>query len=162
DLILYPDIGMDPFTYFLAFARLAPVQCTTWGHPVTTGIPAMDYFLSTDYFETEEAELHYSERLVRLKDAAFPGCYSRPELPLRPGSSVGFDRGRRVYFCPQRLFKHHPDFDVLIAGILQQDPGGEVVLSYFDEDDAWRLPRLQSRLRRTCRDVYDRIVFLPA
>ena len=41
DLIYYPDIGMHPVTYFLAYSRLATVQCTSWGHPDTTGIPNM-------------------------------------------------------------------------------------------------------------------------
>src|SRR3546814_8369575 len=66
DLLLYTDIGMNAFSYFLAFARLAPVQCVTWGHPDTTGIPALDYFISNDLAEPEDAESHYSERLVRL------------------------------------------------------------------------------------------------
>lgn len=26
DLLLFPDIGMEPFTFFLSFARLAPIQ----------------------------------------------------------------------------------------------------------------------------------------
>lgn len=26
DVLVYPDIGMDPLTYLMAFARLAPVQ----------------------------------------------------------------------------------------------------------------------------------------
>lgn len=26
DVLVYPDIGMEPLTYFMAFARLAPVQ----------------------------------------------------------------------------------------------------------------------------------------
>ena len=47
DVLFYTDIGMEPLTYFLAFARLARVQCVTWGHPVTTGIPAIDYYLSS-------------------------------------------------------------------------------------------------------------------
>jgi predicted O-linked N-acetylglucosamine transferase (SPINDLY family) len=47
DLLFYTDIGMDPETYFLSFARLAPVQCVTWGHPDTTGVPNVDYFLSS-------------------------------------------------------------------------------------------------------------------
>jgi protein O-GlcNAc transferase len=36
DILFYPDIGTDPFTYFLSFARLAPVQMPSWGHPDTT------------------------------------------------------------------------------------------------------------------------------
>src|SRR5262249_40186223 len=43
DVLFYQDIGMEPFSYFLAFARLAPVQCVSYGHPDTTGIPNMDY-----------------------------------------------------------------------------------------------------------------------
>ena len=29
DILFFTDIGMEPFTYFLAFSRLAPVQCVT-------------------------------------------------------------------------------------------------------------------------------------
>lgn len=58
DVLFYPDIRMDPVTYFLAQARLAPVQCATWGHPITTGMPTIDYFLSCDAAEPEGAETH--------------------------------------------------------------------------------------------------------
>ena len=44
-VLLYADIGMDPFTYFLTYARLAPVQAVTHGHPCTTGVPEIDYFV---------------------------------------------------------------------------------------------------------------------
>ena len=162
DVLLYPEIGMDPLTYFLAFARLAPVQCTTWGHPVTTGIPAMDYFISTDYFEPQHADQHYSERLVRLLDVTFPGYYQRPAMPpLGTEASLGFDRGRRVYFCPHALFKFHPDLDPLFVDILRRDPGGEIVIVHDEERDAYRLARLQARLRHTAGEVYERMVFLP-
>jgi len=162
DVLLYPDIGMDPFTYFLSFARLAPVQCTTWGHPVTTGVPNVDYFLSTDYFEPEEAQAHYSERLVMLTDVAFPGYHYRREVPAQASAAdVGFDRGRHVYFCPQALFKLHPDFDAILTAILRRDPAGEIVITHDVELDAYRLPRLQARLRRIAGDLYERIVFMP-
>ena len=162
DVLLYPDIGMEPRTYFMSFARLAPVQCTTWGHPVTTGVPNVDYFLSTDYFEPEHAQEHYSERLVTLEDVAFPGYYHRqPVPPAASAAALGFDRGRRVYFCPQALFKFHPDFDPILAAILRRDAEGEIVITYDTQTDAYRLPRLQARLRRTAEDVYERIVFLP-
>src|SRR5262249_9771021 len=78
-LLFYTDVGMDPLTYFLAFARLAPVQCVTWGHPVTTGIPALDYFISSDLLEADGAESHYTEKLVRLKTLAV--YYDRPAPP---------------------------------------------------------------------------------
>lgn len=26
DVLVYPDIGMEPLTYFMAYARLAPIQ----------------------------------------------------------------------------------------------------------------------------------------
>ena len=63
--MFYADLGMDIRTYFLAFARLAPVQCVTWGHPDTTGIPNMDYFISSDLIEADGAEKHYSETLYK-------------------------------------------------------------------------------------------------
>ena len=161
DILLYPDIGMDPISYFLAFARLAPVQCTTWGHPVTSGIPAMDYFLSTDAFEPEDSARHYSERLVRLEDVAFPGYYYRPAMPDPvPASAAGFERGQRVYFCPQNLVKLHPDFDSILGAILRRDTGGEVVITHDGKWDAHRLSGLQARLKRNIGDVCERVVFL--
>ena len=159
DVLFYPDIGMDPFTYFLTFARLAPVQCTTWGHPVTTGVPTMDYYLSTDYFEPENGAAHYSERLELLRDVAFPGCYYRPVLPApAPRAALGFDEDAHVYFCPQALFKLHPDFDAILARILRADPRGRVYI-VADRDD-FRRARLEARLSRSLGAAMDRLVFL--
>ena len=59
DVLVYSDIGMDPFTYFLAFSRLATVQCVMGGHPVTTGIPTIDYFISSRLLEANGADAHY-------------------------------------------------------------------------------------------------------
>ena len=64
DVLFYPDIGMEALTYYLAFARLAPVQAVSWGHPVTTGIPNIDYFVSCDAMEPDGADdpLHRKAR----------------------------------------------------------------------------------------------------
>jgi len=159
DVLFYPDVGMDPFTYFLTFARLAPVQCTTWGHPVTTGVPTMDYYLSTDYFEPENGAAHYSERLERLRDVAFPGYYYRPALPTpAPRAALGFDDDAHVYFCPQALFKLHPDFDAILVRILRADPHGRVYI-VANRDD-FRRARLEARLSRSLGAAMDRLVFL--
>ena len=37
-------------TYFLAYARLAPVQVVTWGHPDTTGLRTVDWMLGLVLF----------------------------------------------------------------------------------------------------------------
>src|SRR5690606_23806735 len=51
DALLFTDIGMDPATWFLAHARFAPVQMSSWGHPLTSGIANVDYFVSAKHFE---------------------------------------------------------------------------------------------------------------
>ncbi len=115
DVVFYPDLGMTPLTYFLAFARLAPVQCVSWGHPVTTGIPAIDYFISARSIEPGDADSHYSEQLIRL--ARLPSYYFKPHHQAAPftRAEFGFGDDAKLYLCPQSLFKLHPDFDEVLA-----------------------------------------------
>src|SRR4029077_3651576 len=77
DVLFYQDIGMETFTYFLAFSRLAPVQCTFFGHPDTTGIANMDYFVSSTLFEPADGPAHYSEELVALHGLGTTAYYYR-------------------------------------------------------------------------------------
>lgn len=159
DVLFYPDIGMDVPTYFLAFARLAPVQCVTWGHPVTTGIPALDYFLSCDAAEPADADGHYSEKLVRL--GGLPFSYAQPERPspLKRRADFGLDEAGTLYFLAQNVFKVHPDMDRVFNRILERDPEGQIVLldGHYPE---WS-ERLRARFSETLRPVRDRVVFLP-
>ena len=69
---------MDPVSYFLAFSRIAPVQVAWWGHPDTTGIPTIDYFVSSD-IEVPGAQAHYSEKLFKLKGLGTH--FTRPAAP---------------------------------------------------------------------------------
>ncbi len=160
DVLVYTDIGMDTFTYFLAFARLAPVQCTTWGHPVTTGIRNIDYYISSRYLEPpEDYQTHYSERVELLNSLLT--FYYKPTFPapLKPRSHFGLTDPQHIYLCPQTLFKLHPDFDLMMADILKGDPQGQVVL-VEGLDRHWG-ESLKTRLQRTVPEVIERIVFLP-
>jgi protein O-GlcNAc transferase len=159
DILFYQDIGMEPQSYLLAFARLAPVQCVSFGHPNTTGIPNMDYFISNDLYEPDDAASHYSERLFLLHDLPTLAYYHRPAAPP-PASraSFGLRDEDHVYVCPQTLFKLHPEFDALVHGILSRDPKGVAVFIRMHFDDY--LEQVQQRFARTLPDVLDRIIFL--
>lgn len=154
DLLFYPDIGMNLFTYFLAYARLAPVQCVSWGHPDSTGIPNLDYFISSDMIEPEGSEAEYSERLVKLRRV--PACYGPPTIPP-PADRAYFDlpEGRHLYVCGQATFKFHPDFDAVLAAILRADPKGLVVLTTGRRPE-WT-ERLLARIARGFPDIADRV-----
>lgn len=159
DVLVYPDIGMEPMTYFLAFARLAPVQCVTWGHPVTTGIPAVDYFLSCDAAEPPDGEDHYSEKLVRL--GGLPMSYRRPAppAPMKDRAVYGLPADAHLYFCAQNLFKIHPELDRPFAEILSRDPQGRLLLLHGG-DPHWA-ELLLGRYRAVMGDAVDRVIVLP-
>jgi predicted O-linked N-acetylglucosamine transferase (SPINDLY family) len=159
DILLYLDIGMDSLTYFLAFSRLAPVQCVTWGHPDTTGIPNIDYFISSEHAEPSGAQDHYSERLVQLK--RFPMYYSRPEVEANGKSRKDFDVPEEcnLYVCAQSLFKFHPDFDAVLADILHRDPRGLLVL--FEGPKKHMAELLRARLLHAFSDEMQRVQFRP-
>ena len=125
DILLHLDVGMDALSHWLAHSRLAHLQCTTWGHPVTTGLPTIDAFLSLDDLEPD-GNAPYTERLIT--QSAPQLCYT-PHRPSQPPDrdALGLPPGR-LYGCPQTLFKLHPDFDDVLIDILDRDPQGTLVL----------------------------------
>ena len=160
DILFYPDIGMDPYTYFLSFARLAPVQAVSWGHPDTTGIPNMDYFISSDLLEQRGTSDQYTEQLIQL--STLPTYYYRPKPPQETytHSDFGLPKGCPLYVCPQTLFKLHPSFDALAGEILRQDRRGHLVL-VGDEKYKNREKLILKRYARLYPDVIERILFVP-
>jgi hypothetical protein len=53
DVLVWADIGMDSKTYFLAHSRSAPVQLAFFGHPITSGLPAIDYYVTSELIERD-------------------------------------------------------------------------------------------------------------
>ncbi len=85
-VLLFPEIGMEKVAAQLAAMRLAPVQCTSWGHPVTSGFPTIDYFLTSALMEPPDADALYSEKLVRLPNLSIYYELERcPAAPRRSG-----------------------------------------------------------------------------
>jgi predicted O-linked N-acetylglucosamine transferase (SPINDLY family) len=159
DVLLYTDIGMDPFTYYLAFGRYAPLQGVLGGHPLTTGIPNMDIFVSYEPIEAPEAQDHYSERLILLRRHAM-GMEPLPALAPRSRESLGLPVSGNLYVCPLKLQKFHPDFDSALAGILDADPQAEIVLFEDHYYDAWD-GQVRERLARVLGRRIERVTFMP-
>lgn len=159
DVLYYWEVGSDAANYFLPFFRLAPLQCASWGTPATSGIPAMEFYLSSDLVEPKEAEEHYSEELLRAN--TLPAWRLPAKLPegARRRSEFGFSSHDHVYVCPHRLATIHPDFDRVLGSLLARDRQG--VLALTEDEGGYAALRLRSRFHRTLPAVADRIVFFP-
>ncbi len=126
-VLLYPDIGMDQMSAALAAQRLAPVQCNSWGHPDTSGFPTIDYFLSSDLMEPDNAEEHYTERLVRLPNI---GVYYEPpdtQPSVTTRAELGLKTNTIVFWCGQSLFKYLPQDDDVFPRIAREVKGCQFV-----------------------------------
>ncbi len=126
-ILVFLDIGMYAPMTQLASLRLAPVQCVAWGHPVTSGLPTQDYFISSDLMEPEDAESHYSEQLIRLPNLGI--SFSKPLIPetKKTRADYGIPDNAVMYFSCQSLFKYLPQYDPTFAAIAQQVPGAKFV-----------------------------------
>ena len=120
DVLVFPEIGMDPMTLKLASLRLAPVQAASWGHPETTGLPTIDFYLSADGLEPEGAQANYSERLVKLPNL---GCHvqsveadaAAPDL-----AGWGIEPDSPLLISPGTPFKYAPENDWVFPAIAEQ------------------------------------------
>lgn len=142
DVIVYPDIGMEPVSQALASLRLAPVQVATWGHPVSSGLATIDWFLSSDLAEPADAATHYNERLVRLPGLAASYRFIDPgPMPAAP------PRTRPIRLvCLQNAFKLMPAQDAAFRTILEAVPDAE--LWFVANTRGPALAAFEQRLRR--------------
>lgn len=160
DVLVFADVGLHPFSFFLAFSRLALMQCVLPGHPATSGIPTIDWFISSSQLEGKNADSFYTEKLVRLKNPplVFPPPPRIDSLPTRDDLKLRSDA--HLYVCPTRLQKLHPDFDLALAGILATDPQAEILLFEDAVAPEWG-QRLRLRFQHSLGKAAARVLFLP-
>ena len=159
DILLYPDIGMEEMTYFLAYARLAKVQCAWWGHPVTSGIDTIDYYLSNAELEPADGHNNYTEKLVKLPSLAMYPSKPQPIPQPLPLDHWGIDAQNNLYLCCQSLFKVHPDFDVILKKILEEDASALIVF-FQGRHPHWH-EVLRNRWKESIGPMGRRMIFLP-
>lgn len=161
DVLVYPELGMDGFTFALATQRLAPIQCCGWGHPVTSGLTTIDYYITCDEMEPPDATAHYSEQLVRL-----PGIGTHYQRPIRPPAATrreaGLPEGRFLFLVPQSLFKLHPDNDDMFIHVLERNEDAMIVAfeDHYPVNTAVFLSRFGSKLHSAGMVLEDRLVLL--
>lgn len=145
-ILVYFEIGMHIETLQLAALRLAPIQCASWGHPVTTGLPTIDYFLSSDLMEPEAADQYYSEKLVRFSNLSL--CYHPPQLPVTPltKKALGLPVDRFIFLSPQSIFKYLPQHDDIYPLIAKSAPHACFVFICHQSEHTTQ--RFRNRLRR--------------
>jgi predicted O-linked N-acetylglucosamine transferase (SPINDLY family) len=162
-ILVFLDIGMHPTLTQIAGLRLAPVQCTTWGHPITSGLPTIDYFLSSDLMEPENGENHYSETLIRLPNIGI--SYSKPALPKTRKRRSDFQLRSQavVYLSCQSTFKYLPQYDYIFAAIAQRVPQAQFVFISHPSDSIKRqfLQRLKKAFAGFGLDSEEYCVTLP-
>ncbi len=126
-ILVFIEIGMSPIMSELSALRLAPIQCTTWCHPVTSGSPNIDYFLSSKLMETENSQEYYTETLINLPNLGV--CYEKPKLPQvrKNRSDFNINNDKIIYLCCQSVFKYLPQYDYLFAEIAKQVPQAQFV-----------------------------------
>ena len=131
DALIFTDVGMCGHTTQLSLLRMARRQLGAWGHPVTSGSPMMDEYLSSELMEPENGELHYTEKLVRLPGSGL--CYMRRQITQshKSASELGLPESGFL-FCGQNPMKITPDHDALFLEIAGKSKKPLVFLA--DED----------------------------
>jgi protein O-GlcNAc transferase len=127
-IAVFPDVRHRRMAMAAAL-RLAPIQCIAWAHPITSGSPTIDYYLSSDLMEPENGEEHYCEHLVRLPGIGV--CYPKPVIPrpllTKSRRDFGLRENRSVFLCCQSSFKYLPQHDDLFTRVAKRVPGCQFV-----------------------------------
>jgi predicted O-linked N-acetylglucosamine transferase (SPINDLY family) len=149
-VLVFLDVGIEPDMSCLSVLRLAPIQCNTWGHPITSGSPQIDYFLGSDAMEPDNAQEHYSETLIRLPNLGIH--LPKPELSnkLKARSEFGFNEEDILYVSCQMTAKYLPQHDYLFCEIVKQVPNGKIVFS-----EAYESPEVNQKFKARLKQKFE-------
>ena len=163
DVLIYPEIGMDLTSARLACLRLAPLQLAAWGHPLTTGLPTVDAYLSAELFEPPGAGEHYRERLIALPNLGC--CYEpyRVEALDPDPAEPGIEPGAPLLLCPGAPFKYAPGHDDVYPAIARAL--GACRLMFFELNPRGArealIARLKAAFARAGLDYERYVTFVP-
>ncbi|KAL9186029.1 hypothetical protein ACHAXT_005267 [Thalassiosira profunda] len=171
DCLVYGESMNAATVHFLGYQRFADVQILVQGSPVTSGVPAFDYFVSGDLlehpFRTQLEEEHYSEQVVLFDGQAisFPRTqfHPRQDSALAAGDASSISnmtalermdvlrsQDAHIYLCFQSIQKMQPSFDHVLVDILIGDPLASIALQA--SRSSIQTEALQRRLKAVLRE----------
>lgn len=152
DMMLYLDLTMSSMAHRLAMSRLAPIQVTSHGHPVSSGIDTIDYYISWKAAEIDTADEHYTEKLVLLPSDTMhqyhnpvfvngKSTVTNEMVPLEKREKLfpNINGKSRWYVCMQKPFKLHACFGNMLQKILDEDP--ECIIILHAGAERWNLDK---------------------
>lgn len=145
DVLIYPEIGMEQMAQQLASLRLCPAQLTCWGHPETSGLSTIDYYLSADDFEPLNAIDNYSELLIRLPHLGC--CYHPLDIAsIAPDfQALGLKANVPLLLSPGVPFKYAPQHDHVFIDIAKKLGTCQIV--FFTSRPSDLSDKLKARLK---------------
>jgi protein O-GlcNAc transferase len=156
EILIYPEVGMDQRTVQLASLRLATAQVAAWGHPETTGLSTIDYYLTAEAFEPSEAAEYYSEQLIRLPNL---GTYYEPISPpaiCLQLADFGISSDIPLLVCPGVPYKYAPEHDHIFVDIAREL--GRCQFVFFN----CPIPQMTARLRERLERAFEGAGLAPA
>ena len=146
DALIIPDIGMTVSSRIVSLARLAPIQMMGWGHPITSGSPMVDYFMSGALMEPSDGEAHYTETLVRMPNLGIALDRSEADGATGTRAQFGLPDGKTVFGSAQALMKYLPRYDEVFPRIAEQAP--DALFVFVGARRAHMTEAFEARLRR--------------
>jgi hypothetical protein len=143
DFVFMPDIGMSIESRVLSTFKLGDKTFMNWLHPISSGSPYVDYFLSGELMEGEHSIGRYSEQLIRL-----PGIGINFEITGGSKKELSFsDADERFNIgCLQTPFKYHPNFDKIYPLLCLANP--KIKFHFFDYHIKKFADQLMDRLKK--------------
>ncbi|XZF61962.1 MAG: tetratricopeptide repeat protein [Gloeotrichia echinulata DVL01] len=163
-ILIFPEFGMDHMTLRLGCLKLAPIQITSWGHPQTSGLPTIDYYLSSDLMEPENAQEHYTEKLVRLPNLSIHYTPLVTEYDTFRKTDIGLTDNEIMFWCCQSLFKYLPQHDDVFPKIAKELTNCKFVfIKHHDSGYVTEVfcQRLQHTFQEVGLNYQDYCIFLP-
>lgn len=159
DIIVYPDIGMQEETYLLAHTRLAPIQITTFGHSESSGINTIDYYLSSELYESLDYKEHYSENVILQKSLGtfYYDCFYDFISKFKDDNFIFPLDNNKLYITNLQYLHKNSDNDYLLyENLLNKNLLINIIFVNGTEDKIY-----EDLLIKKLSKYIDRIIILP-